>query len=256
MAELNIVIPSYKRYDNLPGYDYFYTAKYVVPESQYEKYIEGRDSERFIAIPDDQDGNIARKRNWILKNIPRPLIMIDDDVDMLTMCEGGEYFKKHGTAQQKIPLSPEDAMAVFIQTANLAYEWGCPMFGFALNTDGRNYYQYRPFNLTQPILGPCTGHLSHNLMYDEKMDLKEDYDISIQALSKYKKILRFNKYAVNADHKNNKGGCVSYRTMEREEAACRAIEKKWGSKIIHYNTKSGKYTSYLNGIVHIPINGV
>ena len=172
------------------------------------------------------------------------------------MCEGGEYFKEHGRAKQMIPLTPEQAEGVFIQAANLAYMWGCPMFGFNLNTDGRNYQQYKPFSLTQPILGPCSGHWEHDLLYDDKMDLKEDYDISIQALNKYRKILRFNKYAVDADHKTNKGGCVSYRTLEREEAACKAIEKKWGTKIIHYNIEKGKYTSYLNGIVNIPINGV
>lgn len=256
MAELNITIPSYKRWEDLPGYDYFKTAKYIVTESQYNDYVNGRDKKRFIAIPDSEDGNIVKKRNWILKNIPRPLIMIDDDVDKLTMCEGGEYFKENGRAKQMIPLTPEQAEGIFIQAANLAYMWGCPMFGFNLNTDGRNYKQYKPFSLTQPILGPCSGHLEHDMLYDEKMDLKEDYDISIQALNKYRKILRINKYAVNAAHKSNKGGCVSYRTLEREEAACKAIEKKWGTKIIHYNIEKGKYTSYLNGIVHIPINGV
>ena len=256
MAELSIVIPSYKRYDNLVGYEYFKTAKYIVPESQYVDYIKGRDKSRFIAIPDNEDGNIVKKRNWILKNIPRPLIMIDDDVKRMTMCEGGEYFKKHGRAKQQRELTLEEAENVFINAANLAYEWGCPLFGFNLNTDGRNYKQYKPFSLTQPILGPCCGHLEHDLLYDEKMDLKEDYDMSIQALNKYKKILRFNKYAVDADHKNNKGGCVSYRTLEREAEACKAIEKKWGTRIIHYNIKNGKYTSYLNGVVNIPINGV
>lgn len=254
--ELTIAIPSYKRWDRLEGYDYFSTAKYVVPESQYEKYIQGRDKDRFIPIPDSEDGNIVRKRNWILKNIPRPLVMIDDDVRCLMMTEGGEYFERNGRAKQMIPLDPEDALNVFISTANLAYQWDCPMFGFNLNTDGRNYQQYKPFSLTQPILGPCCGHLDHDLFYDPEMDLKEDYDISIQALNKYRKILRFNKFAVDAEHKDNSGGCVSYRTLEREAKACKAIERKWGTKIIHYNTEKGKYTSYLNGVVNIPINGV
>lgn len=254
--ELKIVIPSYKRWNNLVGYDYFKNAVYVVPKSQYELYIKNRDKDRFIQIPDECDGNIVRKRNWILQNIPRPLIMIDDDVKRLTMCEGGEYFKKTGRAKQQIELTPEEAESVFINTANLAYEWDCPLFGFNLNTDGRNYQQYKPFSLTQPILGLCCGHLEHKLLYDETMDLKEDYDISIQALNKYRKILRINKYSVDAEHKDNKGGCVSYRTLEKEEKACKAIEKKWGTRIIHYNIKNGKYTSYLNGVVNIPINGV
>ena len=256
MAELSIVIPSFKRWNNMPGYDYFKSAKYVIPESQAEKYIDGRDKNRFIVIPDSCDGNIAKKRNWILKNIPRPLVMIDDDVDKLIMCEGGEYFKKHCRAKQMIPLGSEQAEDLLRQLANLAYMWQCPMFGLNLNTDGRNYQQYKPFSLTQPILGPCSGHLEHSLLYDERMDLKEDYDISIQALNVYRKILRANKYAANAQHKDNGGGCVSYRSMEREKAACRAIERKWGTRIIKYNTESGKYTDLLNGRVHIPINGV
>ena len=48
MAELNIVIPSYKRWENLVGYDYFYMAKYIIPESQYDKYIEGRDKKDLL----------------------------------------------------------------------------------------------------------------------------------------------------------------------------------------------------------------
>lgn len=168
MAELNIIIPSYKRYDKLVGYDYFKTAKYVVPRSQYDLYIKGKDKNRFIAIPDDCDGSIVKKRNWILQNIPRPLVMIDDDVDKIVMTEGGWYFKKHGRAKQMIPLTPEQAEGVLIDCANLAYQLDCPMFGFNLNTDGRNYQEYKPFSLTQPILGPCCGHLEHDLLYDEK----------------------------------------------------------------------------------------
>lgn len=256
MAELNIVIPSYKRWDKLVGYEYFINAKYIICESQADQYFMKWDRDRFIVIPDDDDGSIVKKRNWILKNIPRPLVMIDDDVDKITMCEGGDYFKIHGRAKQMIPLSGEQAEDLLKQLANLAYMWGCPMFGMNLNTDGRNYQQYKPFSLTQPILGPCCGHLEHSLLYDERMDLKEDYDISIQALNKYRKILRANKYAVNAMHKDNSGGCVSYRTIEREAEACKAIERKWGTDIIKYDIKKGKYTDYLNGRVHIPIKGV
>ena len=96
-------------------------------------------------------------------------------------------------------------------------------------------------------------------MYDETMDLKEDYDISLAAINNYKKILRVNKYAVNAQHGNIKGGSACYRTFEKETAACKAIEKKWGTKIIHYNIDCGKATresAYLNGVVNIPIKGV
>lgn len=60
MAELNVVIPSFKRYDKLVGYDYFSFAKFVIPESQADLYIKGRDKNRFIVIPDDADGTVAK----------------------------------------------------------------------------------------------------------------------------------------------------------------------------------------------------
>jgi hypothetical protein len=80
---MNVVIPSFKRADKLLGKDYFTMAKYVVPESQADAYSKVVGKKRVIALPDDQDGNIGRKRNWILRNISRPLIMMDDDVRKL-----------------------------------------------------------------------------------------------------------------------------------------------------------------------------
>jgi hypothetical protein len=97
---MNIIIPSYKRSDNLLGKDYFKMAVYCVPESQKQDYINSVGPDRVIAIPDECDGDIVKKRNWILKNIPRPLIMIDDDVESIGYYENrkgqndGEQKKK------------------------------------------------------------------------------------------------------------------------------------------------------------------
>ena len=77
---MNVIIPSYKRSHDLKGKDYFFMAKYCVPESQKDEYIKEVGKDRVITLPDNEDGDIVKKRNWILKNIPRPLIMIDDDV--------------------------------------------------------------------------------------------------------------------------------------------------------------------------------
>jgi hypothetical protein len=48
---MNIIIPSYKRSHDLKGADYFYMAKYCVPESQKKEYIDVLGKERVIAIP-------------------------------------------------------------------------------------------------------------------------------------------------------------------------------------------------------------
>ena len=66
--KLNICIPTYKRAGALDGKEYFGSAKYILPESQRDEYIKTLPIKRMVVIPDENDGNIARKRNWILKN--------------------------------------------------------------------------------------------------------------------------------------------------------------------------------------------
>ena len=257
---INIVIPSYKRADNLIGKDYFVTAKYIVPESQKDDYLNTlKDHKRIITIPDEKDGNIARKRNWILKNIDRPLLMIDDDVKNLCMVEGMHesdrsiYDEK---ATEKIYLTPEKAESVINEGFNLASQWGCVLWGININTDGRNYQQYKPFSLTHVILGPSNGHLWHDCFYDEDMGTKDDYDLSIQILNRYRKILRLNKYSYDYAHGDNQGGIVSFRTMGKEKDYCLKIMKKWGKSIIKYKIPPKKMVDLLNGQVNIPIKGV
>ena len=255
---VNIVIPSYKRAGAVKGYRYFRTARIVIPESQADDYRAHYDPARLIVIPDEADGNIARKRNWILRNVPRPLVMIDDDVRAVMMTEGkydaaGKFI---GGSAQRIRLTPAQAENLIVNGFNLAYSWGCPLWGLNVNTDGRNYQQYKPFSLTLPILGPFQGHLEHDLLCDERLDMKDDYDFSLQALNKYRKILRMNKYAYDCAHADNKGGIVAMRTMKRETDACRAIERKWGRDIIRYPLNPKKQTELLNGVLNVPIAGV
>jgi len=256
---INIVIPTYKRTKNLVGKNYFKTARYVLPESQRDNYLKVLPSKRMIVIPDECDGNIARKRNWILDNVKRPLLMIDDDVKCLRMTEGMQEsnrsrFKEKGI--ERIRLEPEQAERVIRNGFNIAREFGCVLWGLNLNEDGRNYQQYKPINLTQVILGPFCGHLEHDLHYDEKMGTKDDYDFSFQVLNKHRKILRFNKFSYDCGHGDNEGGIVSMRTMEKEIGYCESIMKKWGKHIIKYKIPPKRMTDLLNGRVNVPLQGV
>ena len=255
--EVTIAIPSYRRARRLAGAEYFKGAKYVVPESQRDEYTATVGAGRLVVIQDSEDGCIGRKRNWILRNIDRPVLMIDDDVEGLATVEGSHEGRDGtGKVNQRKKLTPEQAQAVIEHGFNLANEWGCVLWGIAMNEDGRNYQQYKPFALTEVVLGPFQGHLEHGLMYDERMGTKEDYDFSLQVLNRFRKVLRINKYSYLCRHGDNAGGIVSMRTMERELADCRAIERKWGRAIIHYPLAPRKITELLNGNVNAPIRGV
>jgi hypothetical protein len=246
---VNIVIPTYKRPHKLVGAEYFHTARFVLPESQRDAYLRVLPIGRMVVIPDEADGTITRKRNWILQNIGRPLAMIDDDVRGIMHSEAG---------RQNIMLKPDVALDVIDRTADLAGEWGCRLFGFNVNTDGRNYQQYKPFSLTQPVLGPFSGHLDHDLLYDPRVDMKEDYDMFLLHMARFGKVLRCNKYAYCCEHGTNEGGIVAYRTMERERKACEAIMAKWGRSVISYKLDGAdvRMADLLNARVRIPVRGI
>jgi hypothetical protein len=226
-------------------------AKYCVPESQKHEYIEILGIDRVITIPDDEDGNIVNKRNWILKNIPRPLIMIDDDVKEIC------YFQSKENIPIKYTLSKKLLNEFFENSFGLCKELNCKMWGINQNTDPLAYKQYSPFNLSKIILGPFQGHLEHDLTFDIQMGTKDDYDMALQHLRTYKKVLRLNKFSYECEHGDNKGGIVSYRSKDKEIEYCKRIMLKWGKKIISYQLPPRKMTDLLNAKkVNIPIKGI
>jgi len=250
---MNIIIPSYKRSHDLKGKDYFYMAKYCVPESQKKEYIDVLGKERVITLPDDEDGDIVKKRNWILRNIPRPLIMIDDDVSKLVYWDN----RKKGSDYLSKKLPKDYLEHIFKSFISMAEQFDVKLFGMSQNKDDRTHKEFVPFNLTNIVLGPFQGHLEHDLIFDERVGTKDDYDMALQHLNKYKKVLRFNKYAYDCEHGDNKGGIVAYRTKEKEIEYCKNIMLKWGKKIIRYQIPPRKTTDLLNAKnVNIPIKGV
>ena len=248
---MNIIIPSFKRSENLIGKDYFFMAKYCVPKSQEEEYIKQVGKDRIIVLPDAEDGDIIKKRNWILNNIPRPLIMIDDDVKNIQFWND----RKENYLSKEFP--KESLNNLFKELINMAEQFGVKLFGLSQNQDDRQYREFLPFSLSNLILGPFQGHLEHDMIFDKRVGTKDDYDMALQHLNKYKKILRFNKYAYDCEHGDNKGGIVSYRSKEKEIEYCKAIMLKWGKKIIQYKIPPTKMTDLLNAKkVNVPINGV
>lgn len=248
---MNVIIPSYKRSHDLKGKDYFFMAKYCVPESQKDEYIKEVGENRVITLPDNEDGDIVKKRNWILKNIPRPLIMIDDDVKEIC------YFESDNNNPIKLILNKDLLNDFFQNSFNLCNEFNCKMWGINQNTDPLAYKQYNPFNLSKIILGPFQGHLEHELLFDSKVGTKDDYDMALQQLHKYKRVLRLNKFSYECQHGDNKGGIVSYRSKEKEIEYCKQIMLKWGKKIIQYKIPPQKMNDLLNAKkVNVPIKGV
>lgn len=75
-----------------------------------------------------------------------------------------------------------------------------------------------------------------NLKFDEQLTLKEDYDYTLQHLTKYGHCFRYQKYIFHFQHYSNKGGAVSYRNTKEEQYNIKYLLQKWGDKI-KLNTK-------------------
>jgi len=253
---MRIIRPTYNRWNGLKGIEYFKDAKYILPESQKDKYLKVLGSKQMIVIPDECDGSIAKKRNWMLENIKRPYISIDDDVEYMLMMEGRSKEKRKFVSYKKI--ESKLIHSIFEHYTNLADQLNAKMWGVMQRNTGdqREYREHRPFTLTNAVLGPFHCHLDHDLKYDEDMLNKEDYDMVIQMFSVYKMILRVDKLAIKGEQQGNEGGIVGERTLEIELKGARNIMNKWGSRIIKYNLNPQKMNDVVSGKLNIPINGV
>ena len=247
---MKIYAPSYKRCDGVKTHILLPNVIYCVHEFEAQKYIDkGYNVE---ILPDSIKGNIARVRNYILDNyVKEKGLIIDDDIECI----------KRWTLKNDKPKAVKiKDLEEFIEFGFLhCQEFGAKLWGMNIIGDKGSYREYSPFSLTNTVSGSFMGFMNNNLRFDERIPLKEDYDYCIQNMNVHRKVLRFNNtFMVKKDH-GNKGGCADYRTIGREVEQLKLLQKKWGSKIVKYDTtQRGKKTKGfdINPIINIPIKGI
>jgi hypothetical protein len=241
----HVAIPSYGRADRVRALDLFPEATVYVGERQALTY-EAMIGPRVVAVPNEVEGNLARKLNWILEHCiaqgHENVLRVDDDVFAVGMWELGEHFV----------LSGDEVDALVSDGFRMAREASTVFWGINILQDRRAYSVMRPIHLLAPVLGPWGGHvLDHGLRYDEQMGAKEDYDLFLQVIEKYRKVLRLDKYHY-IKKEETRGGWSLSRTAENELEWARRIEAKWGRKVIKYDPNK---KNLLDGRVTIPIPG-
>lgn len=248
--KIGIYAPSYRRAAIAFTHKYLPEVQYVVGKSEAKDYRKVHD--RIVVVPDRVQGNLCRVRNWILDNREQNLLLIDDDLRRVGRWE---------QTKKKI-LTTEDCMEFIEHGFCLAEEAGVKFWGLNLLPDKAAYREYTPFGFKQTIGGPWQAFLSMDLRYDESLSLKEDYDMSLQVLNKYRRTLRFNAYFYECDQHGTPGGCASYRTMQRERQQFELLQKKWGSEIVTTDHQGGQVNQKaktnwdINPVVRCPIPGV
>lgn len=251
---ISLNCPSYKR-PYVETLEYLPFCKVWVDEGEYQAYKEANPEDaQIISVPKGIQGNLCRIRNYILDtefdNGFDVVVIIDDDLKgMYRHTAAGHY----GYEKKKIET---DQFMDFLQHFSLLCdEFGYKFWGVNCNMDAMGYRHYTPFSTTSYIGGPFQAHLKNELRYDESLPLKEDYDMTLQHMNKYRGALRANMYFYNCKQSEQAGGCATYRNYEREKQQFFALQKKWGERIVKQDKRSKKQFDY-NPIIKIPIRGV
>lgn len=155
-----------------------------VAESEYDEYVSKNKGADIISVPDNVQGNLCRIRNYILdkefESGTDGVLIIDDD--MRAICR---HEQRGNFGYERHELDEPELYAFIEQGFRLCEEWGYKFWGVNCVLDPKAYRQQTPFNTTKYIGGPFQAHLKNDIRYDEKLPLKEDYDITLQHLLKW-----------------------------------------------------------------------
>ena len=258
MKKLVFCIPSYKRPVAVKTLELFPDAIVYVAENEYAAYNEANPDANIKSVPDGIQGNLCRIRNYILDdNVGSAVVVLDDDISDIKRIE----IFKESELKKFVSVPKEKIEDLFCSFADLCEEWGYSYFGVQILPNPAVARSFAPFSTHSYIGGPIQGFLPDNtLRYDERLPLKEDYDMTLQQCNANRGCLRFNLYCYQAKQSEQTGGCACYRNLIREKEQLELLQKKWGKKIVRWDTTNktnGKMKNIdYNPIIKIPIGGI
>lgn len=259
---ISINIPSYKRPDKVLTLAYIPFAKVWVDEGEAEAYKQNYPDANIVACPKGIQGfGVPRVRNYILdkefENGADVVLIVDDDLKCFERFEAVGLF-----GYKKVKIETEEILPFLEKYSIMARDMGAYFWGLNCNPDSLSYRHYSPFSTVSYIGGPFQCFLrGGELRYDENIPLKEDYDMTLQQLNRYRVVLRLNMYHYICLQAVNKGGCASLRNRQREKEENLKLLRKWGSNIVRFDKSNKGHTTKeklddFNPIIKIPIKGI
>lgn len=259
--KISVCCPSYKR-PKVETLDYIPFCRVYVDGKEYDDYKRENPTGDIVKCPDGVQGNLCRVRNYILdnefKNGADAVVIVDDDMEGMYLWQGDETARR--LYKQKI--ETDLLLPIFEKYSTICKDLGFFYWGANCNMDSLSYRQYSPFSFSAYIGGPFQVFLNDGgLRYDERLPLKEDYDMTLQQCNKYRGCLRVNFLTYNVRQSEQSGGCATYRSILREKEQFELLQKKWGKKIVREDTSNKGKTAKIkvfdyNPIIRVPIKGI
>ncbi len=253
---ISICIPSYKRpkVETLKLMPY---AKVYVDEAEADEYKRQNLRATIVSCPKGVQGNLCRIRNYILKkefeNEAEAVIIVDDDYQKFLIWEQD---KDDPAKMAQRSLKSEEIYEIIQKYSEVCRDLGFKMWGVNCTKEPRAYKNTIPLSFSAYLGGPFQAFIKRNeLLYDERLPLKEDYDMTLQQCNKYRGCLRVNFLSYIVRQSEQKGGCASIRTMKKEKEQLALLQKKWGQDIVRIDKNSKRIFDY-NPIIKIPLRGV
>jgi hypothetical protein len=136
--------------------------------------------------------------------------------------------------KDKAPISFKSVVKSMVSTLE---EFDLHLAGVAPTNNPYFYNPNKPIQTDKFIVGDliCVSP-NTDLLFDENLKLKEDYDYTLQHLHKYSGIVRLDYILASFKHYTNKGGAVDFRNEEREQTAIKYLKEKWQTDV-RDNTK-------------------
>jgi hypothetical protein len=255
---IKVCCPSWKR-PKVETLKYLPFCRVYVDDSEHKEYCKQNTGADIIKCPKGIQGNLCRVRNYILDQEFQAgadvVLIIDDDMR-------GIFYHEH---RQKCLVPAEDFLFVIEKFSIMAKDIGAYFWGLNCNEDPQSYRENTPFSTLSYIGGPFQCFLKGNTCYyDERLPLKEDYDMTLQQLNKHRIIFRVNKYFYDVKQSKQAGGCAAIRNLKREKQQLELLKKKWGNKIVridtlnrnHRTAKKRTMTFDYNPVIRAPIKGL
>ena len=231
---ISVNAPSYKRPDDVRTLSYLPYCRIWVDCKEYEDYKRNYPDAEIISCPEGVQGNLCRIRNYILKKeFERGMdvvLIIDDD---FTCLRRFDYDEMDGWGYDTHIITSEEFIPFIEKYSVIADEFGAKFWGVNCNSDRMAFRHNIPFSTRSYIGGPFQCFLKGNrCWYDERLPLKEDYDMTIQQLNMERVVLRVNAYHYLCKQSEQKGGCAAYRNRQREEEQLELLRHKWGGQLL------------------------
>lgn len=171
-----------------------------------------------------EGGRLTASRNAALKlafEQGHRCIQISDDIKSLSLVK---FFTDGKKLQEKISF----AEAIALMTERLEMS---PFHLAGVSPTANPFYSNRSISNRHFVIGDMILVRPCELIFDETMTLKEDYDYTLQHIQRFGGVIRNDDILAKFEHYTNSGGAVSIRNTDEEQKNIRRLKEKWGNVV-------------------------